>query len=92
MAQSKDFTKLVKDLKEDFSKQGFEDLKEETLDSLGAKKPMKAAKKGTLKEKKDAMQSLLNTVVERTEGMNEAWEHFASADPAYSNVASYRWV
>ena len=34
--------------------------------------------------------SLLNTVVERTEGMNDAWEHFASADPAFANVASYR--
>ena len=86
---------------------------------------MKAAKKGTLKEKKDAMASLLNTVrddkdrqswraqrkgqkkqfyrrqnqikitlhkvVERTEGMNDAWEHFASADPAFANVASYRF-
>jgi len=91
VAQSKEFTKLVKDLQEDYSKKGFDDkLKEETLANLNAKKPMKAAKKGTLKEKKDAMASLLNTVVERTEGMNDAWEHFASADPAFANVASYR--
>ena len=92
VAQSKEFTKLVKDLQEDYSKKGFDDkLKEETLANLNAKKPMKAAKKGTLKEKKDAMASLLNTVVERTEGMNDAWEHFASADPAFANVASYRF-
>merc|ERR1712181_161275 len=84
VAQSKEFTKLVKDLQEDYSKKGFDDkLKEETLANLNAKKPMKAAKK-------DAMASLLNTVVERTEGMNDAWEHFASADPAFANVASYR--
>merc|ERR1719228_250863 len=55
-----------------------------------AKKPTKAAKKGTLKEKTDAMLKLLNTVEERTEGLNEAWEHFASADPAFANLASYR--
>ena len=92
VAQSKEFTKLVKDLQEDYSKKGFDEkLKEETLANLNAKKPMKAAKKGTLKEKKDAMASLLNTVVERTEGMNDAWEHFASADPAFANVASYRF-
>merc|ERR1712181_65301 len=73
VAQSKEFTKLVKDLQEDYSKKGFDDkLKEETLANLNAKKPMKAAKKGTLKEMKDA------------------WEHFASADPAFANVASYR--
>ena len=82
----------MKDLQEDYSKKGFDEkLKEETLASTNAKKPMKAAKKGTLKEKKDAMASLLNTVVERTEGMNDAWEHFASADPAFANVASYRF-
>merc|ERR1712108_79974 len=87
----KEFTKLVKDLQEDYTKKGFDEkLKEETLAAMHAKKPMKAAKKGTLKEKKDAMASLLNTVVERTEGMNDAWEHFASADPAFANVASYR--
>merc|ERR1719153_773432 len=81
----------MKDLQEDYSKKGFDEkLKEETLATMNAKKPMKAAKKGTLKEKKDAMASLLNTVVERTEGMNDAWEHFASADPAFANVASYR--
>jgi len=81
----------VKDLQEDYTKKGFDEkLKEETLAAMHAKKPMKAAKKGTLKEKKDAMASLLNTVVERTEGMNDAWEHFASADPAFANVASYR--
>jgi len=91
VAQSKEFTKLVKDLQEDYSNRGFDEkLKEETLATMNAKKPMKAAKKGTLKEKKDAMASLLNTVVERTEGMNDAWEHFASADPAFANVASYR--
>ena len=82
----------MKDLQEDYSKKGFDEkLNEETLANLNAKKPMKAAKKGTLKEKKDAMASLLNTVVERTEGMNDAWEHFASADPAFANVASYRF-
>ena len=81
----------MKDLQEDYSKKGFDEkLKEDTLAAMDAKKPMKAAKKGTLKEKKDAMASLLNTVVERTEGMNDAWEHFASADPAFANVASYR--
>ena len=82
----------MKDLQEDYSKKGFDEkLKEETLANLNAKKPMKAAKKGTLKEKKDAMASLLNTVVQRTEGMNDAWEHFASAIPAFANVASYRF-
>ena len=80
-------------MQEDYSKKGFDEkLKEETLANMNAKKPMKAAKKGTLKEKKDAMASLLNTVVERTEGMNDAWEHFASADPAFANVASYRFL
>ena len=80
-------------MQEDYSKKGFDEkLKEETLATMNAKKPMKAAKKGTLKEKKDAMASLLNTVVERTEGMNDAWEHFASADPAFANVASYRFI
>ena len=80
-------------MQEDYSKKGFDEkLKEETLATMNAKKPMKAAKKGTLKEKKDAMASLLNTVVERTEGMNDAWEHFASADPAFANVASYRFL
>ena len=92
VAQSKEFTKLVKDLQEDYSKKGFDEkLNEDTLATMNAKKPMKAAKKGTLKEKKDAMASLLNTVVERTQGMNDAWEHFASADPAFANVASYRF-
>ena len=43
--------------------EGFDEkIAEETLANLNAKKPMKAAKKGTLKEKKDAMASLLNTV------------------------------
>ena len=80
------------DLQEDYSKKGFDEkLNEDTLATTNAKKPMKAAKKGTLKEKKDAMASLLNTVVERTQGMNDAWEHFASADPAFANVASYRF-
>jgi len=90
VVQSKDFTNMVKDLKDDYSKQGFGNLKEGELEGVTAKKPTKAAKQGTLKEKKDAMLKLLNTVEERTEGMNEAWEHFASAEPAYSNVASYR--
>ena len=45
--------------------EGFDEkIAEETLANLNAKKPMKAAKKGTLKEKKDAMASLLNTVRE----------------------------
>ena len=63
MAQSKDFTNMVKNLKEDYTKQGFEKaLKEETLEGLEAKKPSKAAKKGTLKEKKDQMNKLLESV------------------------------
>merc|ERR1719348_1213182 len=62
----------------------------DTLEKVMAKKPSKMSKKGTLKEKNDAMMKLLNTVEERTEGMNEAWEHFASADPAFANLASYR--
>ena len=48
--------------------EGFDEkIAEETLANLNAKKPMKAAKKGTLKEKKDAMASLLNTVREDTD-------------------------
>jgi hypothetical protein len=87
VAQSKDFTKMVKDMQDEYTKKGFSSA---LPDDLSAKKPMKAAKKGTLKEKNDSMMKLLNTVVEKTEGMNEAWEHFASANPAFSNVASYR--
>ena len=55
--------------------EGFDEkIAEETLANLNAKKPMKAAKKGTLKEKKDAMASLLNTVREDTD-RDKAKEH-----------------
>ena len=104
VAQSKEFTKLVKDLQEDYAKKVFslpyfflfvkkvfffllfpafftvhsegfdEKIAEETLANLNAKKPMKAAKKGTLKEKKDAMASLLNTVREDKD-KDKAEEH-----------------
>jgi len=91
VVQSKDFTNMVKDLKADYAKQGFQTaLGDDKLEAMLAKKPTKASKKGTLKEKNDAMLKLLDTVEERTQGMNEAWEHFASADPAFANLASYR--
>ena len=55
--------------------EGFDEkIAEETLANLNAKKPMKAAKKGTLKEKKDAMASLLNTVREDID-RDKAEEH-----------------
>ena len=92
MAVSKDFTAMMKGMKEEYHQQGFSTtLDEATLEKVEAKKPLKTQKKGNLKEKNDAMMKLLNVVVERTEGLNEAWEHFASAEPAFANVASYRF-
>ena len=69
--------------------EGFDEkIAEETLANLNAKKPMKAAKKGTLKEKKDAMASLLNTVRDDIDLTKLKEEHKEKGEQTRKSIAT----
>jgi len=89
--QSKDFSNLIKNIKTEYKEAGFEEkLGDDTLEKVQAKKPLANQKKGNLKEKNETLQKLLNVVEEKTDAMTDAWEHFSSADGAFSALPSYR--
>jgi len=89
--QSKDFANMIKDIKTEYKEAGFDEkLDTDTLEKVKAKKPLSSQKKGNLKEKNETLMKLLNVVEEKTDAMNDAWEHFASADGAFSALPSYR--
>jgi hypothetical protein len=86
-----EFSNFMKDIQDDYVAQGFsEKSAEKEMTEIKCRKPLPGSKKGTLKEKNDLIVNFITSVEKKTEDIGLAWEHYGSANPAYSVIPSYR--
>merc|ERR1712083_742 len=60
------------------------------MTEIKCRKPLPGSKVGTLKEKNDLIIDFIKSVEKKADNIGLAWEHYGSANPAYSVIPSYR--